>query len=241
MSRKPRGESTRPRHVTLAVVLQVRGASSRCFSGNGRAIPTAARGAFRAVISRRVRPSRTRSAGTSPRRSTSARCRISSNWRRTGARPGPPPGSSRRPTSASSSSASTRTSRRTRAGTWSTTCPRWRSTTARSCSPAASGSVGAVVLERGFALAPPTFTLAELREIYTAALGHEVSATNLKRVLERRAVIEPTGDRRLGPRRWTAGRGLSLPRHAARDHRPLRRAAPSALKASRPTMPQPAT
>ena len=48
----------------------------------------------------------------------------------------------------------------------------------------------------GFALAPPTFTLAELREIYTAALGHEVSATNLKRVLERRAVIEPTGDRR---------------------------------------------
>ncbi len=48
----------------------------------------------------------------------------------------------------------------------------------------------------GFALAPRTFTLAELREIYTAALGHEVSATNLKRVLERRAVIEPTGDRR---------------------------------------------
>ena len=48
----------------------------------------------------------------------------------------------------------------------------------------------------GFALAPRAFTLAELREIYAAALGHEVSATNLKRVLERRAVIEPTGDRR---------------------------------------------
>ena len=48
----------------------------------------------------------------------------------------------------------------------------------------------------GFALAPPTFTLAELREVYTAALGHEVSATNLKRVLERRAVIEATGERR---------------------------------------------
>ncbi len=42
----------------------------------------------------------------------------------------------------------------------------------------------------GFALAPPTFTLAELREVYVAALGHEVSATNLRRV------IEPTGDRR---------------------------------------------
>ena len=38
----------------------------------------------------------------------------------------------------------------------------------------------------GFALAPPTFTLAELREVYVAALGHEVSATNLRRVLERR-------------------------------------------------------
>ena len=48
----------------------------------------------------------------------------------------------------------------------------------------------------GFGLAPPTFTLAELREVYAAALGHEVSATNLKRVLERRAVIEPTGERR---------------------------------------------
>jgi len=48
----------------------------------------------------------------------------------------------------------------------------------------------------GFGLAPPTFTLAELREVYTAALGHQVSATNLKRVLERRAVIEPTGERR---------------------------------------------
>ena len=48
----------------------------------------------------------------------------------------------------------------------------------------------------GFALAPPTFTLAELREVYVAALGHEVSATNLRRVLERRAVIEPTGERR---------------------------------------------
>lgn len=48
----------------------------------------------------------------------------------------------------------------------------------------------------GFALAPPTFTLAELREVYAAALGHEVSATNLKRVLARRAVIEATGERR---------------------------------------------
>ena len=48
----------------------------------------------------------------------------------------------------------------------------------------------------GFALAPATFTLSELREIYAAALGHDVSATNLKRVLLRRGVLEPTGDLR---------------------------------------------
>ena len=48
----------------------------------------------------------------------------------------------------------------------------------------------------GFALAPPSFTLAELRDIYTAALGHDVTATNLKRVLLRRGVLEATGERR---------------------------------------------
>jgi ADP-ribose pyrophosphatase YjhB (NUDIX family) len=48
----------------------------------------------------------------------------------------------------------------------------------------------------GFALAPESFTLAELRDVYIAALGHDVSATNLKRVLLRRDVLEPTGVRR---------------------------------------------
>ena len=48
----------------------------------------------------------------------------------------------------------------------------------------------------GFALAPETFTLAELRDIYAAALGYDVSATNLKRVLFRRGAIETTGARR---------------------------------------------
>src|SRR2546421_8114743 len=38
----------------------------------------------------------------------------------------------------------------------------------------------------GFALAPDTFTISELREIYVAALGYDVSATNLQRVLVRR-------------------------------------------------------
>ncbi len=48
----------------------------------------------------------------------------------------------------------------------------------------------------GFALAPETFTLAELRDVYEAALGYEVSPTNLKRVLLRRGAIEPVGQRR---------------------------------------------
>ena len=42
----------------------------------------------------------------------------------------------------------------------------------------------------GFALAPATFTISELRDIYVAALGHDVSATNLQRVLVRRGVLE---------------------------------------------------
>jgi ADP-ribose pyrophosphatase YjhB (NUDIX family) len=48
----------------------------------------------------------------------------------------------------------------------------------------------------GFALAPETFALSELRDIYAAALGHDLSATNLQRVLVRRGVLEATGKRR---------------------------------------------
>ena len=48
----------------------------------------------------------------------------------------------------------------------------------------------------GFALAPPAFTISELRAIYQAALGHDVSATNLQRVLLRRRLLEPTGEAR---------------------------------------------
>jgi ADP-ribose pyrophosphatase YjhB (NUDIX family) len=48
----------------------------------------------------------------------------------------------------------------------------------------------------GFALAPASFALSELRDIYAAALGHDLSATNLQRVLVRRGVLEPTGKRR---------------------------------------------
>jgi ADP-ribose pyrophosphatase YjhB (NUDIX family) len=48
----------------------------------------------------------------------------------------------------------------------------------------------------GFALAPAEFTISQLRDLYAAALGHDVSATNLQRVLLRRGVIESTGERR---------------------------------------------
>jgi ADP-ribose pyrophosphatase YjhB (NUDIX family) len=57
----------------------------------------------------------------------------------------------------------------------------------------------------GFALAPRAFTISQLRELYSAALGHDVSATNLQRVLLRRGVIEQTGERR------ASGRGGGRP------------------------------
>jgi len=65
----------------------------------------------------------------------------------------------------------------------------------------------------GFALAPETFALSELRDIYAAALGHEVSATNLQRVLVRRGVLEPTGNRREPGR--AGGRPAALFRFSA--------------------------
>jgi ADP-ribose pyrophosphatase YjhB (NUDIX family) len=57
----------------------------------------------------------------------------------------------------------------------------------------------------GFALAPETFTMSELSAIYTAALGYPVDPTNLRRVLERRGLLEPTGERR------SPGRGGGRP------------------------------
>jgi ADP-ribose pyrophosphatase YjhB (NUDIX family) len=67
----------------------------------------------------------------------------------------------------------------------------------------------------GFALAPPAFTISELRELSAAALGHDVSATNLQRVLLRRGVIEETGERRLPGR--GGGRPAAVFRFRARQ------------------------
>jgi ADP-ribose pyrophosphatase YjhB (NUDIX family) len=65
----------------------------------------------------------------------------------------------------------------------------------------------------GFALAPPSFTISELRGLYTAALGHDVSSTNLQRVLLRRRLLEPTGELRSPGR--SGGRPAAVYRFAA--------------------------
>jgi hypothetical protein len=66
----------------------------------------------------------------------------------------------------------------------------------------------------GFALAPQSFSISELCSIYTAALGYSVDATNLRRVLERRGLLEATGERRTpGP---GGGRPASVYRFRSR-------------------------
>jgi ADP-ribose pyrophosphatase YjhB (NUDIX family) len=67
----------------------------------------------------------------------------------------------------------------------------------------------------GFALAPPAFTVAELRQLYRAALAHDVSATNLQRVLLRRRLLEPTGEVR--PSGRAGGRPATVYRFRTRD------------------------
>lgn len=69
----------------------------------------------------------------------------------------------------------------------------------------------------GFALAPETFTLAELARCYSAALGYPISATNLQRVLLRRSVIVPTGTIAGASKR--GGRPAAVYRFAARELR----------------------
>jgi len=91
----------------------------------------------------------------------------------------------------------------------------------------------------GFALAPREFTIAELAEHYSAALGYRVSQTNLRRVLERRRAIEPTGAMR--PPGPGGGRPASLWRFSSRSlavtdpfaiFRPPNRSAPQTGKVS---------
>jgi 8-oxo-dGTP diphosphatase len=69
----------------------------------------------------------------------------------------------------------------------------------------------------GFALAPSEFALSTLRDIYSAALGHSVDATNLQRVLERRQVITRTGTTARSGR--SGGRPAALYRFADARYR----------------------
>jgi len=82
----------------------------------------------------------------------------------------------------------------------------------------------------GFALAPETFTISQLRDLYAAALGHDVSATNLQRVLG--APRRDRADRR-PPGAWTQRRAprfaLPLPQPQARHHRRVRGAPAAAV------------
>ncbi len=66
-----------------------------------------------------------------------------------------------------------------------------------------------------FALAPARFTMATLRDLYSAALGYEVEATNLQRVLTRRGQLTPTGERH--PSGRSGGRPAAVFRFAARS------------------------
>lgn len=67
----------------------------------------------------------------------------------------------------------------------------------------------------GFALAPAVFTASELQSIYRAALGHDVSATNLKRILLRRQQVVATGT--VSPPGRSGGRPAAEYRFRARE------------------------
>ena len=115
----------------------------------------------------------------------------------------------RRPTWAWFPPTSSRPCPRTPSGTPWTSFPRWHTTTARS---RVSGRkrlrAKLSYTNLGFALVPRTFTVTQLQDIYQAALGHEVSGTNLKRILLRREQIEETGQR--SPSGRTGGRPAQL-------------------------------
>ena len=67
----------------------------------------------------------------------------------------------------------------------------------------------------GYALAPATFTISQLRGLYAAALGHDVSATNLQRELLRRGALERTEGR--SPTSPAGGRPATLYRFRSRQ------------------------
>ena len=84
-----------------------------------------------------------------------------------------------------------------------------------------------------FATVPPAaFTIAQLRDIYVASLGHPVSATNLQRILTRRGVIQPTTG--TAPTTAAGGRPAALYEFISRSL-----VVTNAFAAFRPPSPQP--
>ena len=78
----------------------------------------------------------------------------------------------------------------------------------------------------GFALAPREFALSTLRDIYGAALGYQVDATNLQRVLGASRRHHPDRhDRAIGPQRRAARGAVPLHRVRVPRHRRVRRIA----------------
>lgn len=67
----------------------------------------------------------------------------------------------------------------------------------------------------GFALAPRDFPISQLRVVISAALGYQVGATNLTRVLTRRQLIEST--HRTAPTGEAGGRPATLYRFVQRE------------------------
>lgn len=67
----------------------------------------------------------------------------------------------------------------------------------------------------GYALAAEEFTVAQLRDAYAAVLGHDVAATNLQRILQRRGQLVAT-DKRV-PSGVEGGRPARLYRFAQRE------------------------
>lgn len=66
----------------------------------------------------------------------------------------------------------------------------------------------------GFALVDEEFTISQLRDTYATVLGYQVNATNLRRILERREQLEPTGT--TAPSGTGGGRPAALFRFSTR-------------------------
>ncbi len=66
----------------------------------------------------------------------------------------------------------------------------------------------------GFALVDEEFTVSQLRDTYATVLGYQVNATNLRRILERRRQLEPTGT--TAPSGTGGGRPAALFRFSTR-------------------------